>query len=144
MVPTKAYMCTQYPRNDMFVLSVPYLSEEISAASNHNYMVRWSIIAQCGFPSRAPEVILLGMDDLSVITGYASTSQSRNNQRFQQRQHQTDSIFQESFWQQYVANDSFQLKCLTKWEKVNSDEDLSLQYCVLADQLYECYANFQV
>lgn len=142
-MPTDSNLCTQFPRNDIFVLSLPYLSEDISTAANHNYMVRWSIIAQCGLPHRAPEVILLGMDDLSTVMGYRkpTSSQSHNNQP---HHHQTDIIFQENYWQQFVVNESFHLQCLIKWDKLNTETNASLQYCLLADQLYECYASFQV
>ncbi|VVC34984.1 Hypothetical protein CINCED_3A019095 [Cinara cedri] len=143
LMPTGPNKSTQSPRYDMFVLSLPYLDEEISTTVNRNYMVRWSIIAQCGLPHRAPEVILLGMDNLSVVMGHkkSTPNQSRNNQR---SQHQTDITFQETYWQQFVANESFHLQCLTKWEKLNTETNASLQYCLLADQLYDCYANFQL
>jgi len=117
-------------RNDMFVLALPFLSEEMHPVSNDN-MVKWLIITQCERPDMAPEVILLGLDSFSYL---------RVNQRYQ---YQTYQIAQEFYWQQYVASDSFQLQCIAKWTKINEDSFLS-QFCLLADQLYECYNNFQL
>ncbi|CAH1732220.1 unnamed protein product [Aphis gossypii] len=62
----------------------------------------------------------------------------------QRRQYQTNQIFQERYWQQYVASDAFYIQCLTKWDKMNNNGSNLLQYCLLADQLYECYTNFQL
>ncbi|CAH1732219.1 unnamed protein product [Aphis gossypii] len=133
--------CMQPSRNDKFVLSLPYLYEENSPASSHNFMVRWSIIAQCGRPDKAPEVILLEMDNSSINLGYSEGTLRRTQQR---RQYQTNQIFQERYWQQYVASDAFYIQCLTKWDKMNNNGSNLLQYCLLADQLYECYTNFQL
>lgn len=133
--------CTQPSRNDKFVLSLPYLYEENSPASSHNFMVRWSIIAQCGRPDKAPEVILLEKDNSSINMGYSEGTLRRTQQR---RQYQTNQIIQEHYWQQYVASDAFYIQCLTKWNKMNNNGSNLLQYCLLADQLYECYANFQL
>lgn len=102
-------------------------------------MVRWSIITQCGRPDKAPEVILLGMNDSSVDLTHGDASLNR-----QRRFHQTHQIIQERYWQQYVASDLFNLQCLSKWNKMNNNNAPTLQYCHLADQLYECYAQFQV
>jgi len=110
-------------------------------------MVRWSIIAQCGRPDKAPEVILLETDYSSINSGYGETTLHRTQQRPQQLQHhqiQTNQIIQERYWQQYVASDAFYIQCLTKWDKTNNNNSSISQYCMLADQLYECYANFQV
>lgn len=136
------------PCNDRFVLALPYFCEDISVASSHN-MVRWSIIAQCDHPDKAPEVILLGLDDLSLILGYGDTTLRRpcGNQRpqnIQRRQYQTHQIIQERYWQQYVASDLFHIQCLTKWDLISKGTSNILLYCLLADQLYECYAQFQV
>lgn len=131
----------QPPRNDMFVLALPYLYEENSPVSSHNFMVRWSIIAQCGRPDKAPEVILLEMVNSSIVSGYGEATSHRAQQR---QQYQTNQIVQERYWQQYVASDAFYIQCLTKWDKMNNNSSSLLQYCLLADQLYECYANFQV
>lgn len=133
--------CTQPSRNDKFILSLPYLYEENSPVSSHNFMVRWSIIAQCGHPDKAPEVILLEMDNSSINLGYNEGTLRKTQQR---RQYQTNQIIQERYWQQYVASDAFYIQCLTKWDKMNNNGSNLLQYCLLADQLYECYANFQV
>jgi len=135
----------QLPRNDKFVLSLPYLYEDNLPISRNNFMVRWLIIAQCGRPDKAPEVILLETDYSSINTGYSEITLHRTQQRLQQlqhRQYQTNQIIQERYWQQYVASDAFYIQCLTKWDKINSSS--ILQYCLLADQLYECYVNFQV
>jgi len=110
-------------------------------------MVRWSIIAQCGRPDKAPEIILLETDNSSINSGYSETTLRRTQQRPQQlqrHQYQTNQIIQERYWQQYVASDAFYIQCLTKWDKTNNNSSSILQYCLLADQLYECYANFQV
>ncbi|XP_060847296.1 uncharacterized protein LOC132926892 [Rhopalosiphum padi] len=128
-------------RNDKFVLSLPYLYEENSPVSSHNFMVRWSIIAQCGRPDKAPEVILLETDNSSINLGYGDGTLRRTQQR---RQYQTNQIIQERYWQQYVASDAFYIQCLTKWDKMNNNSSTLMQYCLLADQLYECYANFQL
>lgn len=110
-------------------------------------MVRWLIIAQCSRPDKAPEVILLETDNSSINSGYGDTTLRKAQQRPQQlqrRQCQTNQIIQERYWQQYVASDAFYIQCLTKWDKTNNNSSSTLQYCLLADQLYECYANFQV
>lgn len=114
-------------------------------------MVRWSIIAQCGHPDRAPEVILLGMDDSSTVLAYTESTLRRSQggtlrpQRIQQRhQYQTHHIVQERYWQQFVASDNFQMPSLSKWYKTNNENPSLSQYCLLADELYECYSNFQV
>lgn len=132
------------PRYDRFILSLPYLSEELPAATGYSNMVRWSIIAQCSYPDRAPEVILLGMDNLAPEQSEVSVRQIQRPQHLQRRQNHSYPIIQERFWQQYVTSDAFHLPCLTKWHKMSNDNSSSLQYCLLADQLYECYANFQV
>lgn len=139
------------PRYDRFILSIPYFSEEISVVPSHKYMVCWSIIAQCGHPDKAPEVILLGMDDSSTVLAYTESMLQRTQggtqrpQRLQRHQYQTHHIAQERYWQQFVASDNFQMQCLSKWYKITNNDNLSLsQYCILADELYECYANFQV
>lgn len=106
-------------------------------------MVRWLVMAQCDYPDKAPEVILLGMDNSPIVLGESTLHRSHGNQRHQHRQYQSHKITQERYWQQYVANDAFHIQCLTKWDKINDNSSL-LQYCLLADQLYECYANFQV
>lgn len=121
-------LSVQSKRNDMFVLALPFLCEEELLESNNN-MVNWLIITQCDRPDIAPEVILLGLDNLSNL---------RINQRRQMYK-----VAQEHYWQQYVASDSFQLPCIAKWAKINEESFLS-QFCLLADQLYECYRNFQV
>ncbi|XP_025191034.1 uncharacterized protein LOC112591432 [Melanaphis sacchari] len=127
-------------RNDKFVLSIPYLFEENLPVTSQNFMVRWSIIAQCGHPDKAPEVILLETDNSSINLGHSEGTLRRIQQS---RQYQTNQIFQERYWQQYVASDAFYIQCLTKWGKMNNSSTL-LQYCLLADQLYDCYANFQL
>lgn len=139
---------TQAPRNDRFVLGLPYFYEDMSMSFGHN-MVRWMIIAQCGHPDKAPEVILLGMDDPSTTLGHGDISLRRqqNSQRSQQllrRQYQNHQTSQEHYWQQYVASEVFYIPCLSKWDKLNTENSCNLQYCLLADQLYECYAQFQV
>jgi len=137
----------QLPRNDKFILALPYLYEDNLPISRHNFMVRWSIIAQCGHPDKAPEVILLETDNLSVNSGFGETTLRRTQlrpQQLQHRQYQTYQIIQERYWQQYVASDAFYIQCLTKWDKTNNNSSSILQYCLLADQLYECYVNFQV
>lgn len=106
-------------------------------------MVRWLVMAQCDYPDKAPEVILLGMDNSPIVLGESTLHRSHGHQRHQHRQYQSHKITQERYWQQYVANDAFHIQCLTKWDKINDNSSL-LQYCLLADQLYECYANFQV
>lgn len=140
----------QIQRYDRFVLAMPYFSEEISETSYPRFMVRWSIIAQCSRPNQAPEVILLGIDDSSIISsrsGDATLHRSQSNQRshhhlrLQQQSHQLN---HERYWQQYVISDAFQLQCLANWNTANNENLFSLQYCLLADQLYECYAHFQV
>lgn len=140
---------TQPLRNDRFVLALPYFYEETSMVSAHNYMVRWAIIAQCSHPDKAPEVILLGMDNSSTGSGYGETTLRRPHisqrpQLLQRRPNQAHQIFQERYWQQYVASDIFHMQCLTKWDKINNDNSSLFQYCMLADQLYQCYAQFQV
>lgn len=132
------------PRNDRFILSLPYLSEELPTASSYSSIVRWSIIAQCSHPDRAPEVILLGMENLSPEHSEASLRRLQRPQHLQRRHTQSYQIFQERFWQQYVTSELFHMPCLVKWDKMSDDNFSSLQYCQLADQLYECYANFQV
>ncbi|XP_022180409.1 uncharacterized protein LOC111040715 isoform X1 [Myzus persicae] len=137
----------QLPRNDKFVLALPYLYEDNLPVSRNNFMVRWSIIAQCSRPDKAPEVILLEQDNSSMNSGYGETTLRRTQQRPQQlqrRQYQTNQIIQERYWQQYVASDAFYIQCLTKWDKINNNSSSILQYCLLADQLYECYVNFQL
>lgn len=137
----------QYPRNDRFILALPYFCEQISDASNNSFMVRWSIITQCDHPNRPPDIILLGLDDTSKIFGYGESTLRRsqsNSQHTQRRQSQIHKIFQEQYWQQYVASEIFHIQCLTKWNNGNNEKSSLLQYCILADQLYECYANFQV
>lgn len=128
---------TQVSRNDRFVLALPYFCEDISVSSSYINMVRWSIITQCGQPDKTPEIILLGKDDSSVDLTHGDATLSRHR-RFQH----THQIIQERYWQQYVASDVFNLPCLSKWNKMSNDN--TLQYCLLADQLYECYAQFQV
>lgn len=136
----------QLPRNDKFVLALPYLYEDNLPISRHNFMVRWLIIAQCGRPDKAPEVILLETDYSSINSGYGETSHRTQQppQQLQRRQCQTNQIIQERYWQQYVASDTFYIQCLTKWDKIINNSSFTLQYCLLADQLYECYVNFQV
>lgn len=141
----------QPPCNDRFILAIPYFYEETQELSSHNYMVRWSIIAQCSHPDKAPEVILLGIDNSSTASGYGEatlrrTHSSQRPQHLQRRSHQAYQIFQERYWQQYVASDVFIyiMQCLTKWDKINNDNSSLFQYCLLADQLYQCYAHFQV
>lgn len=114
-------------------------------------MVRWSIIAQCSHPDKAPEVILLGMDNSSFASGYGEatlrrTHNSQRPQHLQRHPHQPYQIFQERYWQQFVASDVFIyiMQCLTKWDKINNDNSSLYQYCLLADQLYQCYSHFQV
>jgi len=124
----------QPPSNNMFVLTLPFLREEMLPPSNHNNTVQWLIITQCNRPHLAPEVILLGPDNAAY---------SRCKQKAPRRWYQMYHITHERYWQQYVASDSFQLQCLTKWSKLN-DDSFSSQFCLLADQLYECYSNFQV
>lgn len=139
---------TQHPRNDRFVLALPYFCEDTSTAPTN--MVRWSIIAQCSHPDKAPEVILLGMDRSSLVSGYREatilrrTNSSQRPQQLERRVHQTYQIIQERYWQQFVASDLFHMPCLTKWDKINNDNSSLFQYCLLADQLYQCYAHFQV
>lgn len=84
--------------------------------ANHNYMVRRSIIAQYDLPNRAPEIILPGMDDLSVVIEYRklTPNQSSNNQHLGPCQHQTYTIFHDSYWQQFIANKSFHLQYIIK------------------------------
>jgi len=119
-------------RNDIFVLTLPFLCDEMLPVSNHNNIVQWLIMTQCNNPHKAPEVILLGLDNIYPY--------SHTNQRHLQQIHQ---IIPEQYWLQFVASDSFHLPCLAKWAKINDSSFLS-QFCMLADQLYDCYINFQV
>lgn len=111
-------------------------------------MVRWSVIAQCGRPDQAPEVSLLGLDDSTLISGYgdATLKSSQSNQRshHQRLQKNSHQLIQERFWQQYVISEAFSMDCLTKWKPVKNANFFCLQYCILADQLYQSYARFQV
>lgn len=138
------------PRYDRFVLALPYFYEDLSTTPSRINLVRWAIINQCGRPDRAPEVILLGVDDLSVVSahGDATLKRQHSNQSSQHehllRRLQSHKIVQERYWQQYVASEVFCVPCLTKWEKINNDNSSVMQYCLLADQLYECYCQFQV
>lgn len=136
----------QYPCNDRFVLGIPYFCEQPSL-SMHKFIVRWSIITQCDHPDKPPEIILLGLDDTSLISRYGEKKsyQSQSKQQSSQyNQCQTNTIYQERFWQEYVASEMFQIQCLTKWKKIGNENSSLIQYCVLANQLYDCYANFQV
>lgn len=130
------------PRNDGFVLAIPYFYNDTSVSSGHN-MVRWSIIAQCRHPDRSPEVILLGIDDPSIGLGHGDASLRRQRVQHLHRR-QTHQITQEHYWQQYVTSDLFYVPCLSKWNKMSNENSSVMQFCTLADQLYECYAQFQV
>lgn len=111
--------------------------------SSLNCMVRWLVMAQCDHPDKAPEIILLGLDDSSMVLGELPLRRLHGNHRNLHHQYQSQKITQERYWQQYVASDAFHIQCLTKWNKMNDNSSLS-QYCLLADQLYECYTHFQV
>lgn len=111
-------------------------------------MVQWSIISLCSCPDKAPDVILLGMDDTSMVSGFREVATIRQSLYSNLRSLNTQRCTlqtQECYWQQYVASDAFHVQSLSKWDKINNDKSSSLmQYCRLADQLYECYGHFQV